>query len=112
MNYFERQTKLKEMLLTVISSKNLGKTYDVDVFNPETKKQKMLKLRGSRQLPTSYFLRNYYLGGGTMKKFKIHEIGDMIIVEDKKNNTYRHLKFYSNQGTTWTLSEVLTLGDA
>ena len=103
--------RLRDMLLTVISSQNLGKTYDVDVFNPESKHQKMLKLQGLRRLPKSYFLRNYFLDNGNMKRYKIHEINDMIIIEDKKRDSYRHLKFYSNQGTTWTLNEVFVLGE-
>ena len=55
MNWFERQKKLRKMLLTVISSSNLRKTYDVDVFNPEKRKRKWLRCnKNNRLCPTKW----------------------------------------------------------
>lgn len=105
MNWFERQKKLKKMLLTVISSDNLRKTYEVDVFNPEKRKRKWLRHRKGN-LPTSSFLYKYFISKGDMKRYKIHEIGNVIVVENTIDNIYRHLKFYSNEGETFTLEHL------
>lgn len=101
-NWFERQKKLRKMLLTVISSENLRKTYEVDVFNPVKRKRKWLK-RNKNNKPSSCFLYKYFMSKGDMKRYKIHEIGDVIVVENTIDNIYRHLKFYSNEGETFTL---------
>lgn len=104
-NWFERQNMLRKMLLTVISSTNLRKTYEVDVFNPEKRKRKWLKLNKNNR-PSSCFLYSYFITKGSLKRYKIHEIGDVIVVENVIDNIFRHLKFYSNEGETFTLEHL------
>jgi hypothetical protein len=113
MNYFAKQNKLREMLLTVLTSSNIRKTFNIKETDPDTLASKVID-RNEDGYINSKFLNVYKNVKGKGSRYTIHEDGFTIIIEDRcksanGKNPYRHLNFYSklvNTWETWTLSNL------
>jgi hypothetical protein len=113
MNYFEKQNKLREMLLTVLTSSNIRKTFNIKETDPDTLASKIIE-RNEDGYINSKFLNVYKNVKGKGSRYTIHEDGFTVIIEDRcksanGKNPYRHLNFYSkctDTWETWTLSSI------